>query len=274
MYIRTNEGLGEAPSYEAGASRAWTRTSAGLGRTVLQQFGPAAVQSGQPFQLTSEQIKTVLKALRHAPGAETFFYIHSDASGREAAFKFGEGRGAAEGVSHQSSFQWGAAMDEADKLTRKDRPPAGGSAARYQPAGLGHSHPQAEAGKPSGTDLGSLASIPTATPMLVMVFAATGSMPLLLRPGVVTKSATGPAGPIGKKLEIDASVVWRSAYRPAPGGKLFTPRLTPPGSAIYASHQEAAAAAHRISPDLVFKYFSGKIVYENGQFFSEFVEIP
>jgi hypothetical protein len=254
---------------EAARRRVWTRTSTGIGQATLQQFGPAAVQSGQPFELTSEQIKTILQSLRHAPGAETFFYIHSDVSGRDATFKFGEARAAAAGVLHQSDFQWGAALDEAAKLSRKDRPPAGSAAVKYQPAGFGHSHPRADAGKPSGTDLGQIARIPTPTPMVALVF-ATAKMP---RPSAVTRSATRPTNASVKRMELEASVVWRSAYGRASNGTLLQPRLALPGTANYASHQEAAAAMRRISPDLTFKYFAGKIVHDNGQFSSEFVEV-
>src|SRR5688500_13641331 len=95
MYIRdvrviglASDGFGE-PTFN-GKSDAWARAGIGIGQASLQQFGPAAIQSRQPFELTGEQIKTVLQSLRHAPGAETFFYIHADASGREATFKFGE----------------------------------------------------------------------------------------------------------------------------------------------------------------------------------------
>src|SRR5688500_2239886 len=113
MYIRdlranglAGVGFGQPAIY--GTNDEWRTVNPGLGQAPLQHFGPAAIQSRQPFELTSEQIKTVLQSLRHAPGAETFFYIHADASGREAAFKFGEARAAAEGVLHQSDFNWGA----------------------------------------------------------------------------------------------------------------------------------------------------------------------
>jgi hypothetical protein len=253
MYLRAYEGL----------------ASAGIGLSRRQAFGPMAIQSGQPFELTSDQIKTILQSLRHAPGAETFFYIHSDASGRDTTYRFGEARAAAEGVLHQSDFQWGAAVDEAAKLSRKDRPPAGSSPANYQPAGFGHSHPQADAGKPSGTDLGNIARVPTPTPMLALVF-ATVRMP---RPGAVTRSATRSVSAPGKRIELEASLVWRSAYARSVNGQLKQPRLSLPGAVNYVSHQEAAAAMRRISPDLAFKYFAGKIVYDNGQFSSEFAEV-
>jgi hypothetical protein len=255
MYLRADDGLASVGT--------------GIGSSTRLALGPAAMQSGQPFELTSEQIKTILQSLRHAPGAETFFYIHHDASGREPSYKFGVARAAAEGVLHQSDFNWGAAMDEAAKLSRKDRRPAGTPVANYQPAGFGHSHPRADAGKPSGTDLGDLARIPTPTPMLALVF-ATVNMP---RPGAVTRSATRPSRASDKRIELEASLVWRSAYARAPNGQLIQPRLTLPGVADYASHQEAAAAMRRISPDLAFKYFAGKVVYDNGQFSSEFIEV-
>jgi hypothetical protein len=253
MYLRADDGLASA--------------GAGIGSSTRPAFGPAAIQSDRSFELTSEQIKTILQSLRHAPGAETFFYIHYDASGREASYKFGAARAAAEGVLHQSDFNWGAAMDEATKLSRKDHRSAG--TANYQPAGFGHSHPRADAGKPSGTDLGNIARIPTPTPMLALVF-ATVNMP---RPGAVTRSATRPSKASDKRIELEASLVWRSAYARAPNGQLIQPRLTLPGVADYASHQEAAAAMRRISPDLAFKYFAGKVVYDNGQFSSEFIEV-
>lgn len=229
MCIRTNEGLGLATNY----SGLWTRTSSGIGQVVLQKFGPAAVQNGLSFELTDEQIKVILKALRHAPGEETFFYIHSDSSGRENTFKFGEVRAAAPGVLHQSDFQWGAAMDESGRLNRKDGPTAGSPAVSYKPAGFGHSHPEANAGKPSGTDLGQLASIATPTPMVAMVI-STARMP---RPAAVERSATRPGAPSGKRLELEASVIWRSAHGLAPsGGKLLKPR---------ALHYPAPRPTHR-----------------------------
>lgn len=264
MYIRTNEGLGQATNYGAMNNGLCSRTSRGLGQVVVQKFGPTAVQNGLPFGLTDEQLKVVLGALRHAPGAETFFYIHTDSSGSENTFKFGDVRAAPAGVPHQSGFQWDAAMEEADRLTRKARATAGSPAVSYKPAGFGHTHPEGNAGEPSGTDLGNLASIPTPTPMVAMVVGTA----LTPRP-----AAVGKRSPSGKRRELEASVIWRSAYAPAPGGKLLKPRLTLPGLATYASHQAAANAAHNISPDLVFRYFGGRIVYENGQFSSEFREV-
>src|SRR5262249_5411007 len=143
-----------------------------------------------------DQIKIILKSLRHAPYEETFFYIHSDSSGRESVFKFGGVRAAAAGLIHQSDFQWEAALDEAQKLNKKDHPPAGSPAVSYQPAGFGHSHPAENAGKPSGTDLGNIARIPTPTPMVAMVF-ATSRMP---RAAAVDRAAK-PNAPFSKRLE-------------------------------------------------------------------------
>jgi hypothetical protein len=270
VYIRSHEGLGRGTRFVAMNYGLDTRAGFGMGQQLSQPFGPAAAENGLPFHLTDEQVKVVLGALRHAPGQETFFYIHADASGRDSTFKFGEGRAAPPEVIHQSDFNLDAANAEADRLTKKALRATGNSVVRYTPSGFGHTHPAADAGKPSGTDLGNLASIATATPMLLMV-TATAAMP---RPAAVGRSTTGAGSPSSKRRELDASVVWRSAYAHAPGGKLFIPRLGKPVPVNYSTHEQAADAAHRISPDLVFRYFRGRIIYENGQFSSQFVEIP
>lgn len=266
MYIRTHDGPGRAARVVAAGSGLGAWAGVGMGQPPAEAFGPDAARNGRPFGLTDDQLKVVLGGLRHAPGAETFFYIHADSSGGDRTFKFGEVRAAPAEVQHQVQFRMEDAVNEAARLTRKARRGAGGAAVSYAPAGLGHSHPQADAGKPSGTDLGHLASIATSTPLVLMT-TGTAAMP---RPGAVGR----PGSPSDKRRELDASVVWRSGYRPVPGGsQLFVPALTMPDPGTYATHQAAAAAARGISPDLVFRYFAGKIVYDGGQFSSEFVEM-
>lgn len=242
----------------------------GLGQTALQPFGPAAMQNALPFQLTNEQIKTILTAQPKVRGVEAFFYIHEDVAGVEPAYRFGGQRVAAEGLLHQSDYNHGAATDESEKLTRKDRQ-AGRAAPNYQARGFGHSHPQSTAGKPSGTDLGNFAKIATATPIIGLVFGTLFDLGMTMRPGAVDRSSAG-SGSSNKKFELDASVVWRAGYKSLPDGRLVVPPLALPSPVNYASHQEAAAAMRRISPDVTFKYFAGKIAYD-GQFSSEFVEV-
>ena len=89
-------------------------------------------------------------------------------------------------------------------------------------------------------------------------------------PGAVGRRARAGAG---RRQELEASVVWRSGYAPASGGKLVTPRIALPGAVDYPTHRDAASAMRQISPDLVFRYFQGCIVYENGQVSSEFTEL-
>jgi hypothetical protein len=266
MYIVTHAALGRG-------YRPYTGFGLGLGQSIAATFGPAAVAAGGPFQLTPEQLKVVVGAAKPgAPGQEAKFYIHMDSSGMESAYRFGGVRAvpaqatqktSASGASTtieiepQAQFEVDVGNDEAASLSRKaTRKSKGGAAVNYRLVGYGHTHPAPDSGEPSGTDLDMLASIPTADPMILMT---------------LSRQSVRPAG---ARYGIDASVVWRSAYPPAPGGRLVQPTLRVLGRVVFPSHEDAARAARSASSQLSWRYFAGTItVKDKGQVESRFAEV-
>ena len=267
MYIRTHDRLGQmTPFLHEIDYDVYARTNGGIGQAVLQKFGPIAVQGGQPFELTDKQLKDVLSAIQygHPSGEEIYFFIHRDRLGLQNTYEIGKPH-LYPGGKDNAKFNWADSSPEASELTSQAKLTKGGAVPHYVPAGYAHSHLRNRSGPngiPSGSDLRRLARFKTYTPIVTMVIGE-GRIP---EPATIDKRIQK-----GKKLprerqELDASVIWRSAYSSA------TPTLNL-HFADFASHQVAASAAHRISPDVVFRYFKGKIIYDNGRFSSEFVEL-
>ncbi len=268
MYILTHKRLGQATQFlDEMNTGLYPGTSRGMGQAVLQKFGPIAAQSGQPFELTDEQLKDVLAAVQygHPSGEEVYFFIHRDKLGLQTTYEIGKPHLYPSGVD-AAMFNFADAGTEASDMTNEARLTKGSSAPHYVPNGYAHSHPRnrnAPNGIPSDSDLRRLAKFKTYAAIVTMVIEE-GSMP---EPAMIDNRISKGKRVPKERHELDASVIWRSAYSSA------APTLNL-GFSASGSHQAAAAAVHGIAPDVVFRYFKGKIVYDNGKFSSEFVELP
>ena len=268
MYILTHKRLGPATQFlDEMNIGLYPAISQEMGRAVLQKFGPTAVQKGLPFELTDEQLKDVLAAVLfgHPANEEVHFCIHRDRHDPQTTYKIGPPH-LYPGGNHTAKFNFEDAITEASKLTSEARRTKGSSAPYYVSAGYAHSHPRdrnAPNGIPSDSDLRVLTQFRSHTDIVTMVIGE-GSMP---KPETIDKRISRSKALPRERHELDASVIWRSPYIPPVPLNLS---FSNPGS-----HQAAAAAVHGISPNnIVFRYFKGKIVYDNGGFSTEFVELP